>query len=154
MMQGMARLFVLLFGLGLVLTVLALISCLSAEPGEVRTLPRPLWVIVILVLPLIGALLYFSAGRPMPDDAAGSGPGGAGGTGAGGRIWRSATGGLNRPARTVAPDDDPEFLGTIDSRSRAADDELLRQWEEEFRTGADDPRKRDKSIDDSPPSDG
>jgi Phospholipase_D-nuclease N-terminal len=155
---GMVRLFMLLFLLALALTALALISCLSAEADEVRALPRPLWVIVILFLPVVGALIYFSTGRPLPDDAAGSGPGGAGGSGAGARIWRTAAGAISRPQRSVAPDDDPDFLKTIDGRTRAADDELLRQWEEEFRNREDDPRKepykRDKSIDDSPPSDG
>jgi Phospholipase_D-nuclease N-terminal len=130
MMQGMVRLFMFIFVLVLVLTVLALISCLSAEPDEVRAMPRLAWVAVILVLPLLGPLLYFAAGRPLPDAAAGAGPGGAGGVGSGGRIWRTATGLSTRPQRILAPDDDPEFLHTIDSGTRAADDELLRRWEE------------------------
>ncbi len=154
MMQGMVRLLMLLFAVAFVLTIVALISCLSAEEADLRTIPRLAWVVVILVLPVVGALTYFPAGRPVPDGAVGSGPGGAGGSGGAGRVWRSATGSGTGQRRTVAPDDDPDFLRTIDAHARAADEELLRQWEEEFRNRGDDPRKQDKSIDDSPPSDG
>jgi hypothetical protein len=153
MMQGMVRLFMLLFFIGLVLTILALISCLSAEEDEVRTLPRVAWAFVILLLPVVGAILYFSAGRPLPEPTEGSGSGGAGGSGAGSRIWRTATGLSTRQHRVIAPDDDPEFLRAIDSGSRARDEEMMRRWEEEFRKPSDDP-KQDKPIDDSPPSDG
>src|SRR5215469_10393100 len=103
MMQGMVRLFMLLFFIGLVLTILALISCLSAEEDEVRTLPRVVWAIVILLLPVVGAILYFSAGRPLPAPTEGGGSGGAGGSGAGGRIWRTATGLSTRQHRVIAP---------------------------------------------------
>jgi hypothetical protein len=88
-----ARVYVALFLLGLVFAVLALISCLSAEEGEVRGLPRLLWVLVILLFPLLGSIAYFFAGRP---------------------VSRAAKAGRVRPARRViAPDDDPEFLRRI-----------------------------------------
>lgn len=154
MMQGMARLLMLLFGIGLILTILALISCLSAEPGEVRALPRAVWVIVILVIPVVGAIMYLSAGRPLPEYDLGTGVHGGGGSGASGRMWRTAAGLSTREQRVVAPDDDPEFLRGIDTNRRAKDDEMLRRWEEEFRKRDDEPPNRDKSIDDSPPSDG
>ena len=32
--------------------------------GEVRALPRIVWVIVILLFPLVGSIAYFAAGRP------------------------------------------------------------------------------------------
>jgi hypothetical protein len=153
MMQDMVRLFMFLFALGLVLTIVALISCLSADDDEVRALPRPVWVIVILVLPVVGATIYLAAGRPAPGGA-GTAPDGARSAGPAGRIWRTAAGLSTRRSRTVAPDDDPEFLRSIDSTARAQDDEALRRWEEEFRRGPDDQRKQDKSIDDSPPGDG
>jgi hypothetical protein len=154
MMQDMARLLLLLFGIGLILTILALISVLSAEEGEVRALPRLVWVIVILVIPVVGAIMYLSAGRPLPEYPLGTGLGGGGGPGAGSRIWRTATGLSTREQRVVAPDDDPDFLRGIDTNRRAKDDEMLRRWEEEFRNRDDEQHKRDNSIDDSPPSDG
>ena len=62
---GMARLYMLVFALEVLLVILALISCLSAEEGELRALPRIVWVIVILLFPLVGSIVYFVAGRPL-----------------------------------------------------------------------------------------
>lgn len=91
------------FLLVVALLAVALISALSAEPGEVRGLPRGLWVVMILLLPLVGPVLYLSFGRPVRR--------------AGGELRRASS-----PApRTVAPDDDPEFLrrlrGATDGRT-------------------------------------
>lgn len=110
----MARVYLALFLLGLVFAVLALISCLSAEDGQVRALPRLLWVVLILVFPLLGSLAYYFAGRPLRPAPA-SGTSGWGGVG-GGR-HRGWAAGETRP-RPMAPDDDPEFLRRIDPRNR------------------------------------
>jgi hypothetical protein len=154
MMQDMARLLLLMFGIGLILTILALISCLSAEPGEVRALPRVVWVVVILVIPVVGAIMYLSAGRPLPEYTLGTGLGGGASTGGGSRIWRTAAGLSTREQHVAAPDDDPDFLRGIDTNRLAKDEEMLRRWEEEFRKRDEEPPKPDKSIDDPPPSDG
>jgi hypothetical protein len=95
MMHGMARFLVLLFLATLALLAVSLISVLSAEDGAVRRLPRGLWIVMILVLPVVGPVLYFWLGRPVryvdpwPVAAAGSRP------------------------RAVAPDDDPAFLARL-----------------------------------------
>jgi hypothetical protein len=135
----MARLYMLLFVLEIVLAVLALISCISAYQGEVRTLPRFAWVIIILLIPWIGSILYFAAGRPVPETRA------------------PATVSRPRPAlteperpRQLAPDDDPTFLKAIDAQTRRSDEELLRRWEEDLRRREDELRKKK----DLPPSDG
>src|SRR5687768_2918398 len=98
--SGMGRLYALLFFVGLVLDVMALISCLSAEEGEVRGLPRIFWVIIILLFPLVGSLVYFAVGRPVK--AAARRP----------DTWSPGNGfpEAERPRRQIAPDDDPEFL--------------------------------------------
>jgi hypothetical protein len=151
----MARLFLLLFFLQVLLTVLALISCLSAEDGEVRALPRPLWVIVILLVPLIGSIAYYMAGRPLNP--------------AGTSLWRSgiAAPESTRP-RELAPDDDPEFLAGLGrptrsdpnrsdpTRSRPSDDRM-RQWEEDLRSREEDLRRRAEDLrkrEETPPADG
>jgi hypothetical protein len=100
----MARFFVLIFLVTLALFAVALISVLSAEPGEVRRLPRGLWLVVILVLPVVGPVLYFWLGRP-------------------GRYadpWPVAAG-EPRP-RPLAPDDDPEFLSRLRRDGRTTED--------------------------------
>ncbi|TDC77530.1 PLDc_N domain-containing protein [Micromonospora sp. KC606] len=119
----MARLSILLFLATTVLAVCALISCLSAEEGQVRALPRVVWVPLILFVPLVGSVAWFLAGRPV-----------------------AAAGGRARH-RSVAPDDDPEFLRSIDERSRRDDAELFRRWEQDLRRREDDLRRRE----DDPP---
>ncbi|MEU8655987.1 PLD nuclease N-terminal domain-containing protein [Actinoplanes philippinensis] len=102
----MVRLFILLAGAALVLLVLALISVLSAE--RVRNAPRAVWILVVLLVPIAGPIIYLFTGRP---------------------IDRSA-----RPSRRPAsPDDDPDFLRSVggDEQSRR-DRELLAQWEREI----------------------
>ncbi|RLP99608.1 PLD nuclease N-terminal domain-containing protein [Micromonospora sp. CV4] len=124
----MARLYVLLFLVQIVLAVCALISCLSAEEGQIRALPRIAWVLIILFFPLVGSIAWFVAGRE-------PGPGAR-------KAWPTG----NRPAerhRPVAPDDDPEFLRSVQERSQQQDQELFRRWEEDLRRREDDLRHRD-----------
>jgi hypothetical protein len=124
----MARLGVLLFLVQIVLAVCALISCLSAEEGQVRALPRIAWVLIILFFPLVGSIAWFVAGR-QPSPGAGKG-------------WPGGTSDRQRP-RPVAPDDDPEFLRSVQERAQQQDEELFRRWEEDLRRREDDLRRRD-----------
>jgi hypothetical protein len=135
----MARVYMLLFALEILLAVLALISCLSAYEGELRALPKAVWVIIILLFPLVGSIVYFVAGRPLPENAAKPG------------AWRPGNGfpEAERP-RQLAPDDDPAFLKAIDAQTRRADEDMLRRWEEDLRRREDELRKKE----DLPPSDG
>src|SRR3954469_10614097 len=86
--------------------VYAFVDCVRAEARDLRRPPRPVWLVLILV-PLVGAIAYLVAGRPLtsPDEP---------------------------PARPLAPDDDPEFLRRIDleRRRRQADEERRRRQRE------------------------
>jgi hypothetical protein len=132
----MARLYVVVFLAQIALGAIALISCLSANEAEIRALPRIAWVLIILFFPLIGPIAWFAAGRPAP--AAGQ-PGG----------WRIG-GGFpeHRRPRTVAPDDDPEFLGSLDAERSTQDRELFERWEEDLRRREGELRHRET---DEPP---
>ena len=66
----------------------------SADRTQVRVLPKFVWVLLCLFVPLIGGLLYITIGRPIDGD---SGQGAK----------------LGRP---IAPDDDPEFLRDLADR--------------------------------------
>lgn len=125
----MVRVFVFLAAVQVVLVVLALISCLSAERNRIRALPRPIWVLVILLLPFIGAVAWFLAGRPTGQTP---GPGG----------WPSASGPGPRP-KPSSPDDDPDFLRSLDADQARRDRELFQRWE-------DDLRRREGELRDSP----
>lgn len=107
----MVRVFVFLAAVQLVLLVLALISSLSAD--RVRNMPRAIWVLAILLIPLIGPVWYFLWGRPVPPPHE-----------------RSP---IRRPApRPAAPDDDPDFLRSVDTEQSRRDRELLAQWERDL----------------------
>lgn len=111
----MVRLFILLAAVQLILLVLALISCLSAD--RVRNAPRFAWVLVILLVPLVGPVIYFFAGRPLPPPPAG-GP-------------------VRRPSRPASPDDDPDFLQSMDTEQFRRDREMLAQWEKDLKKDDD-----------------
>ncbi|MEU4221280.1 PLDc N-terminal domain-containing protein [Actinoplanes sp. NPDC026623] len=107
----MVRLFVLLVAVQLVLVVLALIGALSAD--RVRNMPRALWLLVILLIPLLGPLAYFFWGRP---------------------VQPPREGGPIRPSspRPASPDDDPDFLRSMDTERSRRERELLDRWEREL----------------------
>ncbi len=114
----MVRLFVFLAAVQLVLLILALISALSAH--RVRNAPRAVWILVILLLPLLGPVAYFLAGRPVPPPREG------------GPVRRT-------PPRPTSPDDDPDFLRSMDTEQSRRDRELLDRWERDLqdRNGED-----------------
>jgi hypothetical protein len=128
----MFRVAVFLSLASVLLAAVALISCLSIEDKrQIRGLPRFTWVIVILLLPLAGAIAWFVYGRPQR----------AGKTRPG---WRPA-GGLLEPPQRRAPDDDPEFLRSLDDRTVSKHDEdLLHQWEEDLKRREKDVKRREK----------
>ncbi|MEV4343367.1 PLDc N-terminal domain-containing protein [Actinoplanes sp. NPDC049596] len=113
----MVRLFILLAAVQLILFVLALISCLSAD--RVRNAPRLVWVLVILLIPLLGPLAYFVWGRPLPPPTEG------------GPVRRT-------PSRPSSPDDDPDFLRSVDVEKSRRDREMLAQWEKDLNKSEDD----------------
>jgi hypothetical protein len=78
---------VLLVVLSIAIQLYGLIDCAQREDSDVRSLPRWGWLIIIVLIPTIGAVAYLVAGRPKR-------PGGGG----------------KKPKRTIAPDDDPDFL--------------------------------------------
>ena len=139
----MGRVYMFIFVVELILTITALISCLSAEDGAVRALPRIAWVIIILLFPVVGAVVYFAVGRPVTAARRTN-------------VWRPGSGfpEANRPKPTRAPDDDPEFLESIGRASSRSDEELLRRWEEDLRRREDDLRRRGRAAEEPPSSDG
>ena len=78
---------VLLVVLSIAIQLYGLIDCAQREDSEVRSLPRWGWLLIIVLVPTIGAVAYLIAGRPKR-------PGGGG----------------KKPKRSIAPDDDPDFL--------------------------------------------
>jgi hypothetical protein len=67
------------------LTLWALLDLLQTPAREVGTAPKPVWLALVLLLPVFGALAWIVLGRT---------------------------------ERSVAPDDDPDFLRGIDEQRR------------------------------------
>ncbi|MDD0859392.1 PLD nuclease N-terminal domain-containing protein [Arthrobacter alpinus] len=79
--------------LGVVLFVYGLIDCIrSSEANDVRSIPKPAWILVIIFLNVIGVGLWFLFGRPQYARAA---PGAASSFG-------SSTAGQRGPASGVS----------------------------------------------------
>jgi hypothetical protein len=122
---------VLLFGeAGAVVELLLLVYCvlnvITTPEQQVRNLPKLLWLVLVIVLPLVGGIAWLVAGRPQ---YAGTRPGGLPYKGNSGRFPE-----YDRPGRAVAtnPDDDEAFLRAL--RERA---------EEQRRRGAPKPAQED-----------
>lgn len=94
----MGRAFIVVVAVAL--AIFCLIQVLQARGQRVRVMPRWAWVLVILLIPLLGPIAWLTLGQPKQ-----GGP-------------------PKRPQRrTIAPDDDPDFLRDLDRKqSRDPDD--------------------------------
>lgn len=96
---------IFLAAVALAFWVYTIIDCVRTEAFRVRGLPKPVWVLVVIVLPLIGGLLWFIIGR-----------------------------GRNRPAtaggRPLYADDDPDFLNRVNTERER--EERIRDLEEKL----------------------
>ncbi|UWX96650.1 PLD nuclease N-terminal domain-containing protein [Arthrobacter zhaoxinii] len=105
-----------LFGVIIVAAVIiyAVIDCIMSRADEVRSISKVSWLFTIILIPVLGALLWFLFGRPTGGSNGGSGP--------------------REPRRPSAPDDDPEFLRNLEIRRRQEQKEAeLRAREAELR---------------------
>lgn len=93
--------------------IFAIVDLALTEPRRVRALNKFLWVLIILALPVIGAVLWMLLGKERTDSA--------------GQV------------RTIAPDDDPSFLRNL--RRDEDQDERIRRLEQELADLDDDPPK-------------
>lgn len=83
--------------------VVSIVDCSVQHPSRHRGVSKTAWLAIVILLPVVGGVLWFVIGRA--------------------RRPRAAAG-------TVAPDDDPRFLGSIGST--ADQDERIRRLEEEL----------------------
>lgn len=88
----MARLLIAAIVLAAAVTLYGLFDCLLRDRGLVRVLPKPVWAIIILVLPVLGFVLWYIFGRGSEDKPS------------------------QAPRRRgpTAPDDDEDYLRKVD----------------------------------------
>ena len=81
---------------GAILAVAIYIYCIidvaRTPRGETRSLPKFVWLLVVILVPLIGSALWLALGR----------------------VWRSPGSRWSRRSGPMAPDDDPTFLKKLD----------------------------------------
>jgi uncharacterized membrane protein YgcG len=106
------------------ITIYGFVDCFRCTDAEVRNLPRPLWLLVTLI-PLVGGLAWLTFGRPLGEQT------------------------VRHTTRTIAPDDDPEFLQSLErtfrERRRVAAEEARRRRraEEAERRAAEEAQNRE-----------
>ncbi|PPF24144.1 PLDc N-terminal domain-containing protein [Rathayibacter rathayi] len=108
-----------------VFTVYTVIDAATSNRHAVRAIPKWSWLLVVLILPVVGAGLWFWIGRPRKQRVDG---------------------------RYTAPDDDPDFLGTLrterDPEEERLQAERIAQFERDLadmdeQGEADGPGRRD-----------
>lgn len=81
-----------------IFTVFVTVFAASADAKAVRNLPKWAWILLCLFVTPVGGILYLIVGRPL-----------SGGDNSG-------------KTRTIAPDDDPDFLRDLSKLLREEDD--------------------------------
>jgi hypothetical protein len=74
---------------------------------EARTLPKFVWLLIVILIPILGGLLWLALGR----------------------VWRMPGSRFGRNRGPVAPDDDPKFL------KKLGDDVWTKKMEQRRRDG-------------------
>ena len=110
----------------IVLLVYCVLNIVTTPEGEVRNLPKLLWLVLVVVLPLVGGIAWLVAGRPQGPARSMPYKGNAGVPPA-----------YDRPGRATAfrPEDDEAFLRGL--RERA--EQQRRAAEQQRRSAGDDP---------------
>ncbi|MDE3721052.1 PLDc N-terminal domain-containing protein [Nocardiopsis sp. N85] len=115
------------FIVALAVWVYALFDVIGSDADAVRLLPKPAWAVIVLLLPKLGALLWFALGRPRRVEAGPVRP-------------PSPFPEYDHPnrARGVTPEDDEEFLRRCRER---AEEQRRRAREQAERREEDGPEE-------------
>ena len=84
--------------------VFSIVDCAVQPPTRHRGVPKAAWIAIVVFIPVIGGILWFTLGRRRANDNGGA-------------------------IRIIAPDDDPQFLRSI---SKSEQDARIRRLEEEL----------------------
>lgn len=88
----MARILIAAIVLAAAVTLYGLFDCLLRDRGLIRVLPKPVWAIIILLIPVIGFVLWYVFGRGTEDKPSAA----------------------PRRRGPSAPDDDDDYLRKVD----------------------------------------
>ncbi len=99
----MARVLIVGGFLALVFWVFSIVDCAVQPATRHRGVSKGAWIAIVILIPVLGGILWFALGRRRRSDG--------------------------ETNRSVAPDDDPEFLRRISTHEQ---DERIRRLEEEL----------------------
>ena len=102
------------------LFVYCLIDVISTDEALARNLPKMVWLLLVILVPIIGSVAWLLLGRP---ERAGFTPGDT----------------RYRTIRPKGPDDHPGFLSAIDP-----DKERLQRWEDDLARREKELRRREE----------
>ncbi|WP_200303972.1 PLD nuclease N-terminal domain-containing protein [Streptomyces adelaidensis] len=108
---------VLMFLVPLALTIYAFIDCLNTPEDEAKHLPKIAWVFIILLFWIVGPVAWLAAGKVRNAPTGGRTP----------SEWHR-----NQRTEYIAPDDNPEFLKSLNEDNKK-DESLLKSWEADLR---------------------
>lgn len=100
----MSRFIIAFVVIAAALTIYAVVDCAMTDARRTRALSKPVWLVVALLVPVIGPLLWILIGKGL----------------------------LLSPQRSTAPDDDEAFLRSLNEQ--VAHDGRINQLEEELRS--------------------
>jgi hypothetical protein len=92
------------------LWIFCIVDVITTDEAVIRNLQKPLWLLIVLFLPVLGSILWLVAGRPRPQSADRGQPP---------THTSAAFPEYNRSGRFPAtnPDDDEEFLRQVRERA-------------------------------------
>ena len=105
----------------------ALLDCIATDSSMCRNLPKPMWIILVLILPDIGALIWLLLGRPERSS------------------WRPGSTDYSAPRRPVGVEDSPRYTGP--SRSPTADQKSSTASSSGGSKSARQPKRRSAPVD-------
>lgn len=137
-MVDMPRLLIPLIIVSVGVMIYALIEAISTPSDRTRIMPKGVWIVVIILVPLIGGVLWLLFGNENAYLASTT------------RGFKKATG----PARPTTPDDDEEFLRSLDiQRNQKRRAEELDKRERDLRRREEDLEEDDNSNESNSDSD-
>ena len=96
------------------LWIYALLDLIQTDEILVRNLPKTMWLILVIFIPMVGSMAWIIAGRPL---YAGWAPGGSQG---------------RRPAARLAPEDRPDWSVGAPRAVAGPTAEDLQRWEDDL----------------------
>ena len=88
----MARLLLILVLVAVAFWVYSIVDCAVQSPTRHRGVPKPVWLVIVILFPVLGGILWFVVGRARA-----------------------------RAMIVRAPDDDPEFLSRLGTKAEQAE---------------------------------